>query len=71
MTSEPSPLTVFATFTNGIVFALVVDTDAPDTSIDEAQNSKVRVMGGSKLSSEFTIVPATFPTTPAALEGIC
>jgi len=40
-TSEPSPLAVFAALMNGIIFALVVHADAADSSMVEADGSKV------------------------------
>jgi len=69
VTSEPGSITGFAVFMNGVVCGLIVDTDAQGTIDFEADGSKVRVMGRSKLSCKFTIIPATFACTVATLKG--
>jgi len=71
VTSEPGSLTVSAVFTNGIVCGLIVDTDAQDVIGFEVEGSKVGVMGSSKLSGKFTVVPAALARAPAALKVKC
>jgi len=52
-----------------IVCALVDDTEAPGPVVIVAHDSKVGVVGGSKLSRKFTVVPTAFACAVAALMG--
>jgi len=66
VTSEPGSA-VITDFTNDIFIVLIVDTEVQGATGLETDGRKVRVMGGGKLSSKSSVVPAAFASTVAAL----